>query len=278
MKVAHTIVETRAAAARARGRSIGLVPTMGALHAGHRSLVQTARKRCDFVAVSIFVNPTQFGPGEDLDRYPRDLERDTKIAGENGVDIIFNPKAGEMYSEGYSTYVNEEQLSRGLCGRSRPGHFRGVATVVLKLLNIIEPDIAVFGKKDYQQLMVIRKMVADLNLDIDIIGSPTVRTRDGLALSSRNEYLTEEQRQQALAISSTLTQAREAIAEGERDPRKIWETISKDLLLHKDIRIEYVEIVDARTLTPVREIIPPVLIAVAASVGNTRLIDNTVIE
>ena len=263
---------------KAESKKIGFVPTMGYLHEAHASLIKEAKKRADTIVLSIFVNPTQFGPTEDLENYPRDLERDARIAEENGVDVIFHPSAEEMYPEGYSTYVTEVNLSQGLCGRSRPGHFRGVATIVLKLFNIVGPDIAVFGEKDYQQLMVIKKMVSDLDLDIEIIGSPIVRDKDGLALSSRNEYLTEEERRQALAISSSLVEAREAIAAGERSSRKIREMISKDLLLHKDIRIEYVEIIDARTLAHVKEITPPALIAVAAVVGKTRLIDNAIIK
>ena len=262
---------------KAEGKRIGFVPTMGYLHEAHASLIREAAKRADAVVISIFVNPTQFGPTEDLERYPRDLERDARIAEKNGVDFIFHPSAEEMYPEGYSTYVSEVKLSQGLCGRSRHGHFRGVATVVLKLFNIVRPDIAVFGEKDYQQLMVIRKMVSDLDLDIEIIGSPTVRDEDGLALSSRNDHLSGEERRQALAISTSLKEARESISRGERSVENVRRTIIEKLETRKDVKIDYVEIVDAITLQPADEITPPTLIAVAAFAGKTRLIDNTVI-
>lgn len=266
----------RRRALKAGGKRIGLVPTMGYLHDAHASLIGEAAKRADAVVLSIFVNPTQFGPTEDLERYPRDLERDRRMAEENGVSLIFHPDAEEMYPEGYSTYVTEVKLSEGLCGRSRQGHFRGVATVVLKLLNIVEPDVAVFGEKDYQQLMVVRKMVRDLDLDIEIIGSPTVRDEDGLALSSRNEYLSGEERRQALAIPSGLREAKDAVEAGERSAQAVVAMLTKKLMAQKDVKIDYVEVVDAETLQPVGRIVSPVLIAVAAYIGGTRLIDNVV--
>ncbi len=260
------------------GKTIGFVPTMGYLHEGHLSLVRIARKRCDILVVSIFVNPTQFGPGEDFDKYPRDFGRDKKLCEQENVDIIFAPSVEEMYPKDSVTYVDMAgEMTNVLCGKYRPGHFRGVMTVVSKLFNIVQPDIAVFGRKDGQQLAVIRRMVSDLNFPIEIIGGETVRESDGLAMSSRNKYLTEEQRKSAPALYKSLLLAKTMIENGETDSSKIVERMRDYISNSGDFKIQYIEIVDADTLTPVDKIRNKVMIALAAFLGETRLIDNIVV-
>lgn len=260
---------------RSKGQLIALVPTMGSLHEGHLSLIDIAKERADKVIVSIFVNPTQFGPSEDFDKYPRVLEEDLKKCEARGADIVFNPPVAEMYPEGYSTYVDEEHISAGLCGVSRPQHFRGVTTVCLKLFNIARPDIAIFGQKDAQQCAVIRKMVADLNLPTEIVAGPTVRESDGLALSSRNAYLTDVQRGEAAGISKALQVAKEMVDSGTRSVDRVVAEITYHLSLQRRVRVIYVQVVNKETMEPATEILPgEQLIAVAAWVDQTRLIDN----
>ncbi|MCG0278317.1 MAG: pantoate--beta-alanine ligase [Thermanaeromonas sp.] len=263
---------------RQQGRKIGLVPTMGYLHEGHLTLMRWAKKSCEAVIISIFVNPTQFGPQEDYERYPRDLERDLRLAREVGVDAVFAPEVEEMYPPGYATYVEVEGLTEVLCGASRPGHFRGVATVVTKLFNIVQPDEAFFGLKDYQQAVVIKRMVKDLNIPVEIVTVPTVREEDGLALSSRNKYLTPEERRQALSLYRALKLGEELIRRGERRADKVREAMSREILSQPLARIDYVSVNDAETLKPVDEISGKVLLAVAVWIGSTRLIDNLVVE
>ncbi len=258
------------------GRKVGFVPTMGYFHEGHLSLMRRARKECDFVVVSIFVNPHQFGPSEDYHRYPRDVERDKKLAKEVGVDLLFVPSVEEMYPEDQLTWVEVEELTNVLCGPFRPGHFRGVATVVAKLFNLVQPDVAYFGEKDYQQLQVIKKMVKDLNFPLEIVGIPTVREKDGLAMSSRNTYLTDEERQVALSLSRALKRAQELYESGEREVEAIKEAML-NLLKKPDLKLEYLEILDADKLSPLERIEGKALVALAARVGGTRLIDNVVL-
>ncbi|WP_406678643.1 pantoate--beta-alanine ligase [Moorella sp. ACPs] len=280
MELLTTIVAVRkfVAAARRQGKSIGLVPTMGYLHEGHLTLARTAREQNDVVVMSIFVNPTQFGPGEDLERYPRDLERDQKLAAAAGVDAIFAPAVAEMYPPGYATYVQVEGLTEVLCGASRPGHFRGVATVVSKLFNIVQPDRAYFGLKDYQQAVVIKRLVRDLNFPVDIITIPTVREPDGLALSSRNKYLSPGERQAALSLYRALNIGADLIRSGERRAAVVREAMAQEILSWPGTRIDYVAVNDAETLEPLDEIRGQVLLALAVWVGNTRLIDNMTLE
>ncbi|MBE0447893.1 MAG: pantoate--beta-alanine ligase [Actinobacteria bacterium] len=276
----HTIDELREALAaeRMKGRSIGFVPTMGYFHEGHITLMKEAKKRADTAVVSIFVNPTQFGPNEDLDKYPRDLDRDRSMAQEAGVDILFTPSAEEIYPEGYASYVDVIGITRVLCGKSRPGHFRGVATVVTKLLNIVQPNIALFGEKDWQQLAVIKKLVADLNIDIEIVGMPTVREEDGLAMSSRNIYLAPEERSAALIISKSLKLAQNMVDNGEGDASNILSALRGAIEGEGLVELEYLEICDPESLVPVKEITADTLIAIAARVGAARLIDNALIR
>lgn len=263
---------------RSSGKTVALVPTMGYLHDGHLELMRRAKQLADICIVSIFVNPTQFGPNEDLDRYPRDLARDRALAQSVGVDYLFVPATAEIYPEGYSTFVDVENITDCLCGKSRPGHFRGVATVVLKFFNIVQPDFALFGEKDYQQLAVIRRMTGDLNLSIKIVGVPIVREPDGLAMSSRNSYLSAEERQAALILSRTLALAKTLIADKETDVSKLRDELEGLIKTEPLVQLEYLEIMDPVTLLPVETPAPAeVLIAIAAKVGNTRLIDNTVI-
>ena len=279
MQLIETIAEMKAwsRAARVSGATIGFVPTMGYLHEGHLSLMREAQAHADKLVVSIFVNPTQFGPNEDLAKYPRDLPRDTELCASVGVDAIFLPTPAMMYPDGYNTYVNVENLTSGLCGFSRPTHFRGVTTVVLKLFNIVDPDVAAFGCKDYQQLQVIKRMVTDLNLDLKILEGPTVREADGLAMSSRNKYLTAEQRGHALVLSKSLSLAHELYAAGERDPQVIVAAV-KDLIgATPQCMIDYVELVDAQNLSAITTLAKPAVLALAVKVGSTRLIDNTVL-
>ena len=259
---------------RTSAKKIALVPTMGYLHEGHLSLVDVAKVNADVVVMSIFVNPTQFAPNEDLMRYPRDIERDERLARERGVDYIFHPEVAEMYPDPYLTYVVTEQLAKVLCGISRPTHFRGVTTVVAKLFNIIQPDVAVFGQKDAQQAVIIRQMVRDLNFTIKIIVAPIVREPDGLAMSSRNFYLTPEERQQAPIIFNALQAARENVKNGLTDANQLRDQICKIIQTSPLARIDYVEIIDDQTLTPVETIKPGTFAAVAVYYGKTRLIDN----
>ena len=264
------------AEARRRGRTIGLVPTMGALHAGHLRLIAAARAQTDFVVVSIFVNPAQFGPNEDLSRYPRPLERDLELCDEAGVDLVFHPQSATVYPPGYRTYVEVTGLQDVLCGASRPGHFRGVATVVLKLFNMVQPDRAFFGQKDAQQVRIIQQMVRDLNVPVEVCVCPIVREADGLALSSRNAYLEAEERRRATVLHGTLTEARRRIEAGERDAATIRRWMAKQLAAVPGAVLDYVAIVDADTLEDVSAIVAarPVLLAVAVKFGGTRLIDN----
>jgi pantoate--beta-alanine ligase len=260
---------------RSRDRIIGFVPTMGALHDGHLSLMRRAREETGTVVASIFVNPTQFSPDEDFKRYPRDRERDTRLSLEAGVDILFAPEPSDIYPKDYHTYVEVEELTETLCGALRPGHFRGVTTVVLKLFNIVAPHRAYFGKKDFQQLVVIRKMTEDLNLSVEVVGCPTVREPDGLAMSSRNAYLTPEERASALSLVRSLDLAEGMIRRGERRARAVENAAREFIAQHAHVRsIDYVACVDPRTLKAVDTIEEGTVLAVAARVGNARLIDN----
>lgn len=261
-----------------RGRSIGFVPTMGFLHEGHLSLIKKAIKDSDYVVVSIFVNPTQFGPGEDFKRYPRNLRRDLMLCRENRVNMVFAPDSRSMYPENFSTYVNTEGLVEGLCGASRPGHFRGVATVVTKLFNIVTPDIAYFGQKDAQQAIVIERIVRDLDMPVKIRVMPTVREKDGLAMSSRNAYLNPDERIQALSLYKSLRLARDLYKSGERDPKKIIARMRRLILGQKDASIDYISMVDPGDLTDVKKISGETLVAIAVRIGKTRLIDNIILN
>ncbi len=257
------------------GKTIGFVPTMGYLHEGHISLIRCAKKENDIVIVSIFVNPLQFGENEDLDKYPRDIKRDLTICNNEGVDVVFNPSYEDMYPEGFQTYVVVEELTKGLCGDYRPGHFRGVTTVVTKLFNIVKPDRAYFGKKDYQQFKVIQRMVKDLNMDVEVIGCPLIREEDGLAMSSRNKYLSPEERESALSLSRALFRAKEMFEEGERSAEKLKEEMERVILSYPHVKeIQYIEIVDPETLKPKKEAERGDVVALAVFVGDTRLIDN----
>ncbi|ABZ83884.1 pantoate--beta-alanine ligase [Heliomicrobium modesticaldum Ice1] len=260
------------------GRTIGFVPTMGYLHEGHLTLMRRAREACDRVVVSIFVNPLQFGAGEDFAEYPRDLIRDSRLAESAGVDVLFAPSAREMYPKGYHTFVDVERLTEGLCGASRPGHFRGVTTVVCKLFNIVRPDVAYFGQKDAQQLAVIRRMTEDLNLPVSVVGVPIVREADGLAMSSRNVYLSPQERQAALVLSRALARARELIEGGERDVARLRQIITETITAEPLAAIDYVSIVDNRFIQPVETLAGECLIALAVRIGKRRLIDNMVVE
>src|SRR5579864_1139358 len=276
MKICKTIAEMRAASrfARHTGKRLGFVPTMGALHEGHLSLMRAAKAQCDVVAVSIFVNPLQFGPSEDLAKYPRTFEPDRELLEKEAVDILFAPAPDEMYPAGAVTYVTVEGLSEKLCGRSRPGHFRGVTTVVAKLFHIVEPDLAFFGQKDAAQATIIRRMVRDLNLPIEIVICPIVREPDGLAMSSRNAYLSPQERKSALVLQRSLTQVKNRFDQGERNATSLIEA-GKQVLAHEPaVRLDYFEIVDPATLDPMQELSSRALVAIAAFVGNTRLIDN----
>lgn len=264
--------------ARSLGKTIGLVPTMGFFHEGHLSLIRRARKETDLVVVSIFLNPAQFGPREDLQKYPRDFERDKKLAEQCGTDIIFAPGVHEIYPEGYSTYINEETLSRYLCGKSRPIHFRGVCTVVLKLFNIVTPHRAYFGVKDAQQAIIIKKMVKDLNIDVRIKVLPIIREANGLALSSRNQYLETRERKSALVLRDALKIAKKMIDTGERSGSKIRASLRKQILKEKSAHIDYVEIVDAATLERMERLDGKIMIALAVYIGSTRLIDNSILK
>lgn len=278
--LATTIGEVREAtrAARRRGERIGLVPTMGALHEGHRSLLRTARAETDFVVVSIFVNPTQFGPGEDYRAYPRPLEDDLAVCREEDLDLVFAPSAEEMYAADATTTVHVADLTETMCGRFRPGHFDGVTTVVAKLLNIVGPDVAYFGEKDAQQLAVVRRMVRDLNVPVEVRACPLVRAEDGLAVSSRNAYLSPQEREQARVLGRALSEAREAILAGERDAARIVEAVRGRIEKTEGVALQYVTVVDPDTLEDIETIGEKVLVALAAEVGEARLIDNILLR
>lgn len=280
MLIVHTISEVRdqVAVARRDGKTIGLVPTMGALHEGHLTLVRRARRECGFVCVSIFVNPTQFGPSEDFTRYPRTLDADSDKCREAGVDLIFAPNAQEMYPEGFDTWVEVGGVTEMLEGKLRPGHFRGVATVCLKLFNIFQPRCAYFGQKDYQQLQVVTKMVRDLNLPLEIVPVEIVRESDGLAMSSRNRYLNPEERQAALILSKSLAEAKSAFDSGERSAPAIQSLVQARLDSEPLAKTDYAIIVDAETLLPIDTITRPAVILLAVRIGPTRLIDNVVLR
>jgi pantoate--beta-alanine ligase len=280
MKVFHTVEEMRSASrdARRTGQRVGFVPTMGALHQGHLSLVRAARAQSGVVAVSIFVNPTQFGPNEDFSKYPRTFERDCRMLEKEAVDLVFAPSVEEMYPPAAATYVTVEKLSEKLCGKSRPGHFRGVTTVVSKLFHIVEPDLAFFGQKDAAQAAIIRRMVRDLNLPVEIVVCPIVREPDGLAMSSRNAYLNPQERKSALVLSQALNHVESLFDGGERNSRKLIAAGKQVFAEAPAVRLDYLEIVDPDSLDAVDQITRPTLAAVAAFVGLTRLIDNLVLR
>jgi len=279
VKICATITETRAACLQLRpaGKRLGLVPTMGALHAGHLSLVRVAKAQCDAVAVSIFVNPTQFAPTEDLAEYPRTFSADCAALEQENVDILFAPTVEEMYRPGETTWVTVEGLSEKLDGRTRPGHFRGVTTVVSKLFHIVQPDFAFFGQKDAAQLAIIRRMVRDQKFPVEIVGCPIVREPDGLAMSSRNVYLNKDDRARALVLHRSLQDVKEDFRGGQRDAGKLLALGKKVIAAEPSARLDYFEIVDPDTLDPIETISRPTLVAVAAYVGSTRLIDNLVL-
>jgi pantoate--beta-alanine ligase len=276
MKIETTVnaVRSQVKEWKKQGLSVGFVPTMGYLHEGHASLIKAARADNDKVVVSIFVNPMQFGPTEDLASYPRDLDKDSALCESLGVDIIFHPEPEEMYHEGFSSYVDMTVLTQELCGLSRPVHFRGVCTVVNKLFNIVQPDRAYFGQKDAQQLAVIRHMVDDLNMDIEIVGCPIIREEDGLAKSSRNTYLSAEERQAALILSKSINLGREMVEKGETDTSKIVNAMKELISTEPLARIDYVKAVDGLTMQQISEVKKPMLVAIAVYIGKTRLIDN----
>ena len=280
LKIVKTIIEIREAIkrAKAQGLTIGLVPTMGYLHEGHLTLMRESKKKCDMTVSSIFVNPLQFGPNEDFAKYPRNMERDVALAESAGVDLLFCPETEEVYPANYSTFVEVLGLTDALCGKSRPGHFRGVTTVVNKLFNIVQPDYAFFGQKDAQQVLVIKKMVRDMLMNLEIVTVPIVREADGLALSSRNVYLSQEERRAALVLSLSLSMAQEAVKSGERDIKilknKVWQMISAEPLAN----IDYIEILSLPELEEKEFLTGPALLALAVFFGKTRLIDNIILE
>jgi pantoate--beta-alanine ligase len=280
MKIIRDVKGMQAVAERLyrEGKTVGFVPTMGYFHEGHLSLMRIARKQADVVVASIYVNPTQFGPNEDLDKYPRDFERDETLAEKEGVDILFYPDDSEMYPEGYLTYVKVHEITEILCGASRPTHFQGVTTICAKLFHIIKPHFAVFGQKDYQQAVVIRRMVRDLNFDLEIVLGPIVREKDGLAMSSRNTYLSAEGRKSALALCESLRMAEKMIQKGERSSKVLIESIRKHIQSKPFTKIDYVSIVHPETLQPLNRIEDCVVIVLAVFVGQTRLIDNAIIQ
>ncbi|MCI5936361.1 MAG: pantoate--beta-alanine ligase [Lachnospiraceae bacterium] len=279
MKICYTVDDVRKEVKewKKQGLTVGFVPTMGYLHEGHRSLMEAARKENDKVVVSIFVNPMQFGPTEDLESYPRDLDKDSKLCEGVGVDLIFHPEPEEMYPEGFCSYVDMNGLTTELCGKSRPIHFRGVQTVVLKLFNIVTPDNAYFGQKDAQQLAVVTRMVKDLSVDTKIHGCPIIREEDGLAKSSRNTYLSEKERQAALILSQSLQVGKALIEQGETDATVVKKAISDKIATEPLARIDYVDVVDFDTITPIEQIKGNTLVAIAVYIGKTRLIDNFII-
>lgn len=270
-------IQTRSEVLRKEGKVIAFVPTMGFLHEGHLALLREGRQLGDDLILSIFVNPTQFGPGEDYESYPKNSENDFKLARYEGVDVVFIPTAKELYGDGFQTYVTLESLPKHLCGVSRPSHFNGVATVVAKLFNIVKPHIAIFGQKDFQQLAIIRQMTMDLNFDIEIRGVQTIREKDGLAMSSRNVYLTPEQRKTALCLYSSLVNSREKIQKGEKKASVLIREITAYITSQAETEVDYISICDPDTLEDVDQIKGPILIALAVKVGKTRLIDNMVI-
>ncbi len=280
MRVIEKIAEMQSWSDRMRvqGKRIGLVPTMGYLHEGHLSLIDEAKQVSDVVVVSIFVNPIQFGPSEDYQGYPRDLDRDIRLVEEKGGDIVFHPSVDEMYPEGSATYVDVEGITETLCGASRPGHFRGVTTVVTKLFNIVKPHVAVFGQKDAQQTIVIKRMATDLSFDVDIVVAPTIREPDGVAMSSRNIYLTPSQRLQATSLYRALRRAEEMVDTGERETERLIGEMKKIISSQPEADIDYVSIVDVRDLKPIVEISGRVLIALAVKFGKARLIDNIILD
>ncbi len=268
-------MQQRSLAARAAGQRIAFVPTMGFLHQGHLSLLEEGRKRGDLLVLSIFVNPTQFGQGEDYEDYPRDLQRDAELAAQAGVDVIFAPTASEMYPKGYATYIDVEGITETLCGASRPGHFRGVTTVVNKLFNIVQPHLALFGNKDFQQLAVIRRMVLDQNTPVEIIGMPIFREPDGLAMSSRNVYLSGSRRQQALVLSQAIETARQLVAVGETDSAALIANLTEMISRQPDAQIDYVRICHQLSLQDQEQIDSDSVLLLAVFIGSTRLIDNS---
>ena len=276
MRLVKTIKEVREAVAewKSEGLTVGLVPTMGYLHEGHASLIDASVRDCDRTVVSVFVNPIQFAPNEDLASYPRDINRDSSLCREHGADLIFNPEPSEMYDDGFSTFVDMSVLTEELCGITRPIHFRGVCTVVSKLFNIVKPDNAYFGQKDAQQLAIIKHMVHDLNMDINIIGCPIIREADGLAKSSRNTYLSAQERNAALILSKTIFKGQDMIKNGERDVKTILDAMKANINTEMLAKIDYVKIVDANTMQQVDKIEGPILCAMAVYIGKTRLIDN----
>jgi len=276
MKIIRSIDEmaTWSNNVRRSGKSLALVPTMGFFHEGHLSLMRLASQQADFVVVSLFVNPTQFGPQEDLSRYPRDFDRDAELARNEKIDVLFIPSVEEMYSANHQTEVQVLHLTDGLCGKSRPGHFNGVTTVVAKFFNIILPHCAIFGEKDYQQLVVIRRMVRDLNYDIKIVAHPIVRDRDGLAMSSRNSYLSQTERQSALCLCRSLQLARERVSAGVIDARRLIELIASHLSSYDQVTIEYISLVDQESLNEIDTVDEDSVLALAVKVGDIRLIDN----
>ena len=281
MEILRTVAEIQAytRARKQEGKTIGLVPTMGALHEGHLTLMRAAREKCDIVIVSIFVNPVQFGPNEDFDAYPRRFDEDCQKLKAVSVDAVFYPESSEMYPEGFCTHINVDgEITHKLCGAQRPGHFQGVAMVVTKLINLARADEAFFGQKDAQQLAVIQQMVRDLNLDVTVIGCPIIREADGLAKSSRNTYLSADERKAALVLSQALEVAKQLLANGEQNAAKIRNAISKTIQAEPLAKVDYVELVDARTLKPVDSVERPVLVALAVYIGKTRLIDNFITE
>lgn len=280
MKIVSTVEQVREEVKKWReeGLSVGLVPTMGYLHEGHKSLIDAAVKDNDKVVVSVFVNPIQFGPTEDLATYPRDLERDSALCEAAGAALIFHPEKEDMYFDDFCTYIDMEGLTKGLCGKTRPTHFRGVCTVVGKLFNIVQPDKAYFGQKDAQQLAVIRRMVRDLNFNLEIVGCPIIREEDGLAKSSRNTYLSAEEREAATVLHRGLTAGEEAVKNGETDVKKVIGIIRDIIEAEPLARIDYVEVVDFDTIQPIDVIDRTVLVAVAVYIGKTRLIDNFIVS
>lgn len=280
MKIINTIEEIREQVKqwKIEGKSVGFVPTMGYLHEGHQSLIERAHKENDKVVVSIFVNPTQFGASEDLESYPRDLERDSKLCEEAGADLIFHPEVTQMYAADACTYVDMDGLTKTLCGKSRPIHFKGVCIVVSKLFNIVTPDRAYFGQKDAQQLAVINRMVRDLNFGIEIVGCPIIREEDGLAKSSRNTYLSMEERKSAVVLSQGLAKGKEAIVEGEKSADQVKDIIREVIEIEPLAKVEYVEVVNFDNIEPIDTIKGNILVAVAVYIGKTRLIDNFITE
>ena len=271
-------MQVRSDKLRCQGKTIVFVPTMGFLHEGHLSLIREGKKYGDDIVISIFVNPAQFGPGEDLETYPRNFERDLELLKKEGVDAVFAPEAIEIYGEKFQTYVELEKLPHHLCGLSRPVFFKGVATVVTKLFNIVKPHVTIFGQKDYQQLTVIRQMVRDLNFDIKVVGAPTVRESDGLAMSSRNTYLTPDQRMSALSLNTSLKKAQTLVENGLQDAAKIIDTAAKLIRSHPETEIDYITICDPETLDDMKTIDKPALMALAIKIGKARLIDNMILK